>query len=92
VTESELAAMAEQAALSLEALPDHTAHYALAEAVSRLVPEVRRLRNILDALPPWDRCPWCGADSPWINGFGDRGGGCGPECPNPTVGVYADHG
>jgi hypothetical protein len=53
--------------------------------VMALAAEVRRLWNILDAIPPWDRCPWCGADPPWMNGYGERGGGCGADCPNPTV-------
>jgi hypothetical protein len=90
MTEQELAAI-ERMFAEAAASPDEDGTTRLdAEATgtcsAMLVAEVRRLWNILDALPPWDICPWCGADSPWVNGRGERGGGCDPAtCPNPTV-------
>lgn len=48
--------------------------------VMAVAAEVRRLWALLDALPIFDQCPWCGEDRAWVNGLGETGGGCKPDC------------
>jgi hypothetical protein len=85
LSDTELTEMVERAAQSLEALPDHAEHYALAEAVSRLVPEVRRLRGLIkDA--EWNGTFGCHSTAdlpqcPWCFELQEDGGTHEPTCP-----------